>query len=107
MNKEERKSSLREQTVCVIAGVTKEQPQSPLKAIREFCKDCYGGAESGECSINQCVSKNRCPLWPFRFGKNPFHTKGDTMTDDQRQAASDRLKIARDKKSQTDEEDDE
>lgn len=60
--------------------------KSPLKAIREKCLDCCGNqySEVRECHITDC------PLWQYRMGKNPFHTR--TMTDEQKQAASKRLK---------------
>lgn len=63
--------------------------QSPLKAIRAKCLDCcYSAAE-----VKLCVAEN-CPLYPFRFGKNPFRTKRE-MTDEQREAAKARLAEAR------------
>lgn len=63
--------------------------KSPLKAIREKCLDCCCGqsAEVKNCSII------RCPLHPFRLGSNPFRTR--SMTDEQKQAAAERLKSAR------------
>ena len=59
---------------------------SPLKAIRKFCIEC-----SGESSyeVERCTSKN-CFLYPFRFGYNPFSEK--TVSDEQKQAARERLK---------------
>lgn len=103
-----RKEDCRDCKVCHIAGEEFPQPTSPVKAIRAFCMDCMGGSKSAEeGSIASCRSKGRCPLWPFRFGKNPFIDKNVNLTDEQKQAAADRLKLARDKKNQTDEEDDE
>ena len=46
-------------------------PTSPIKAIRARCVDCCGGVV-GE--VRKCTAL-RCPLWPFRIGKNPFHGK--------------------------------
>ncbi|KKL87481.1 hypothetical protein LCGC14_1934240 [marine sediment metagenome] len=40
---------------------------TPLKAIREFCKDCVGGAHW----VNDCGGDNNCVLFPFRKGHNP------------------------------------
>jgi len=39
----------------------------PLKAIREKCKDCQGGAvkEIPLCQITGCS------LWPYRLGRRP------------------------------------
>ena len=40
---------------------------TPLKAIRLKCLDCCcdSAAEVRDCEIEHC------PLWQFRFGKNP------------------------------------
>jgi hypothetical protein len=40
---------------------------SPLKVIRDHCKDCGGGSPS---EVKNCVME-RCPLFPFRFGRSP------------------------------------
>ena len=40
---------------------------TPLKAIRAKCLDCSGG-QSKEVRACQPVD---CPLYPYRFGKNP------------------------------------
>jgi hypothetical protein len=60
--------------------------KTPLKAIREKCLDCcgYQYSEVRECHITDC------PLWIYRMGKNPNH--GRIMTDEQKQAATLRLK---------------
>lgn len=42
---------------------------SPIKAIRAHCVDCCGGSTS---EVRKCTAY-RCPLWPFRMGKNVFH----------------------------------
>ena len=44
------------------------EPEPVLKAIRRKCLDCSGGskAEVADCLVRQC------PLFPFRFGKNPW-----------------------------------
>jgi hypothetical protein len=39
-----------------------------LKAIREKCLDCCAYQPS---EVAKCVS-SACPLWPYRFGRNPF-----------------------------------
>ena len=43
----------------------------PLRAIRIKCLDCccYDRKE-----VKLCATVN-CPLWPFRFGKNPYRGK--------------------------------
>lgn len=63
--------------------------KSPLKVIREKCLDCCCG-QAGE--IKNCAII-KCPLHPFRLGKNLYRTR--TMTEEQKQAAAERLKSAR------------
>jgi hypothetical protein len=48
--------------------------KSPTRAIREMCVDCMGGTslQHAKGEIAGCTSVG-CPLWPFRFGRNPFH----------------------------------
>lgn len=48
-----------------------DTPQSPIKSIRAYCVECAGDseAEARKCPATQC------PLWPFRMGKNVFHTR--------------------------------
>lgn len=45
-----------------------EEIKSPVKAIRAFCLTCVCGS-AGE--VKACPSTN-CPLYAFRFGKNPY-----------------------------------
>lgn len=63
---------------------------SPLKAIKDKCLDCCCGQKN---EVKLCPAKG-CPIWPFRLGKNPF-LKGREMTPEQREAAAQRLKQAR------------
>jgi len=44
---------------------------TPLRAIRKFCLSCLGGStkEVSTCSGNDPSCD--CPLWIYRFGKNP------------------------------------
>ena len=68
--------------------------KSPAKAIREFCIECMGGRGSGQNYtrlIEECVSIN-CPLYDFRFGKNPHHTQN--LTDVQRKERAERFKAS-------------
>ena len=53
----------------ILAGI-KKQPIG--KGIRAKCFECTGGSYKG---IRYCMEK-KCPLWPFRFGFNPFSTRG-------------------------------
>jgi hypothetical protein len=53
-------------------------PENPVKAIRAKCIDCSGGSAT---EARKCVAY-KCPLWPFRMGKNPFWGKsGDRDTE--------------------------
>lgn len=65
---------------------------SPLKAIRSKCLDCCCGVAS---EVKMC-SVTSCPLYNFRFGKG---AKRREMTDEQRQAAAERLRKARETKN--------
>ncbi len=62
---------------------------TPMKAIRAKCLDCNGTAN--EVKLCPCTD---CALWPFRLGKNP-NIKPRNLTEEQRQAAAERLKNAR------------
>lgn len=75
-----------------------EKPMSLMKAVRAKCLDCCGGNKS---VIPVCGISN-CPLYPFRLGKNPNRTRN--MTDEQRQAASERMKKAWEKRRKNKEE---
>lgn len=66
---------------------------NPVKAIREFCLDCCGDSSS---AVKECCCTN-CALHPFRLGKNPFRAKRE-MTDEQREAAKERLAKAREQR---------
>jgi len=60
------------------------------KAIRQHCIDCSGGyrLEVNRCHITTCA------LHPFRSGKDPSR-KIRRLTDEQKKAAVDRAKNAR------------
>lgn len=66
--------------------------KSPLKAIREFCIECNGGVVT---EVRTCTAPN-CPLYAYRMGKNPYAKRN--MTDEQKQAAKERLQRARESK---------
>ena len=76
-----------------------EYKTNPVKAIREKCLDCCGGSylEVEKCTVESC------PLFPFRFGKNPFRQKRE-MTEEQRNAIRDRLSKSRKTNSDSEEE---
>lgn len=44
-----------------------EKRISPMKAIRLKCLDCCCGSSN---EVKLCVAE-KCPIHPFRFGKNP------------------------------------
>jgi len=48
-------------------GGKKEVRLTSLSAIRAFCLECMGWSYS---EVEKCTSP-LCPLYPFRFGKNP------------------------------------
>lgn len=68
---------------------------SPLQSIKNFCAECMGGQQR---LVKDCTSKN-CALWEYRNGKNPNRKR--EMTDEQRQAAAERLRKAREAKNAT------
>lgn len=41
---------------------------TPIKAIREKCLDCCCGSAN---EVKLCTVE-RCALYPYRFGKNPY-----------------------------------
>ena len=61
---------------------------TPLKAIRAKCIDCCGGSKSyvATCGIPDC------PLYLYRLGRNPNRKGAGKLSDEQKQAASERLK---------------
>jgi hypothetical protein len=59
--------------------------KSPLKAIRDFCMECMMWDPE---EVGRCTAPN-CPLYHFRHGKNPYHTRRTTPA--QREAAAARL----------------
>ena len=63
---------------------------NPVKAIRAYCLECSCGATS---EVKYCPIDN-CPLYPFRFGKNPYRQRRE-MTEEEKQVLADRLKEAR------------
>ena len=62
---------------------------SVLKDVRLHCLDCCCGIAS---EVKNCQIKT-CHLWPYRMGKDTTRTR--SMTDEQKQAAAERLKSAR------------
>ena len=63
---------------------------SPIKAIRHKCLDCCAGSYT---EVEKCPAK-KCPLWHFRFGKNPFRKP---VSEERRAAAAERFRKYREK----------
>ena len=69
--------------------------KNPVKAIYAKCLDCCCGQRN---EVVLCPAQ-KCPLWPFRLGKNPYiHRTPPVLTEEQRKANTDRLKAMREKK---------
>lgn len=67
------------------------KPGTPLKAIRAFCTECFGGSVR---EIKNCTAP-RCPLYEFRLGKNPYLKR--ELTEEQRNRLSILLKENKEK----------
>lgn len=74
---------------------------SPLKAIKEFCKRCVGSyAGLKDCGGDtDCNGDGSCPLFEYRYGKNP-NRKKKVFTEDEKEAMVERMKIARESKEE-------
>lgn len=69
-----------------------ERSNNPIKRIREYCVQCVADQpkEVELCPITDC------PLYDFRFGKNPFRQKVErNLTGEQREELRSRLAEAR------------
>lgn len=67
-----------------------EKQTNPVKAIRAKCLECSNGSSN---EVRLCPIEH-CPLFPFRFGKNPYRAKRE-LTEEQREAMAARLSAAR------------
>ena len=67
-----------------------ERSNNPIKRIREYCIQCVADQpkEVELCPITDC------PLYDFRFGKNPFRAKRE-FTEEQKEALRSRMENAR------------
>lgn len=70
---------------------------TPIKAIRAKCLDCCCDQAN---EVKLCPA-TRCPLHPFRLGKNP-NIKPREYTEEQREAMRQRLKKAMEAKGDGD-----
>jgi len=71
---------------------------SPLKAIKFFCRECFGMDRRKQSQVENVelvrdCTDPMCPLFDFRLGKNPFYKS--TMTEEQKRAVVERLALAR------------
>lgn len=66
-------------------------PNKPVSAIRQFCIECVGdgGRKRASKLVRECPAV-KCPLYPFRLGKNPYHKLN--LTSEQRKLRSDLAK---------------
>ena len=67
-----------------------EKKISPIKAIRLKCLECSNGSAN---EVKLCHIE-RCPLYKFRFGKNPNRQPRE-LTEEQKEAIALRLREAR------------
>lgn len=74
-----------------------EYETNPVKAIRAYCLECVCGSSE---EVKRCHIE-KCPLFPFRQGKNPFRTKRE-YTEEQRQAMASRLAEMRKNRAKSD-----
>ena len=67
----------------------------PLKAIRLKCLDCSAGSSN---EVKLCVIPD-CPLYPYRFGKNPYRKQRE-LTEEEKAILTERLKKGKAVKSE-------
>lgn len=67
---------------------------NPVKAVRAKCMWCSNDSYR---EIELCPIKD-CPLYPFRFGKNPYRTTKE-YTEEQKKAFAERLSKVRPNKT--------
>jgi hypothetical protein len=73
--------------------VKNNKKTTPLKAIRAMCEHCNGGPLNDEYIklITDCQAFT-CPIYSFRFGKDPFNKKGFSKAEIERR--TDRLQLS-------------
>lgn len=67
-----------------------DAPTNPVKVIRAKCLDCCAGSSN---EVKLCTAE-RCPLWPCRFGKNPYRKKVE-RSEEEIAAMRERMKAIR------------
>ena len=60
--------------------------RNPVKVIRAKCLDCTCGSSH---EVELCPAE-KCPLWLWRFGKNPYRKERE-LTEEQKAAARERM----------------
>jgi len=71
--------------------MTAATPDTALRAIRAKCMDCSDGKPK---EVRDCPCGSWCPLYPWRFGKNPYR-KPRVLSEAQREALRTRLERGR------------
>jgi hypothetical protein len=68
-----------------------EKRKIPVKAMREKCIECMGGKDSEDYRrrIKECASAE-CPIFAFRFGKDPY--RHPNLSNDQRKRMAGRMR---------------
>lgn len=66
---------------------------NPVKAIRAKCLDCCCGSPY---EVERCTVE-RCALYPFRMGKNPYRPERTPAQIEASKKAGERLRAARSK----------
>lgn len=67
-----------------------DSPTNPTKVIRLKCRDCTNNQVT---EIDNCTVKT-CPLFAWRFGKNPYRAKVE-MSAERKEQMGNHLKKAR------------
>lgn len=63
-----------------IAKAAGHKPMSAARAIRAKCLDCSVG-QKNEIRLCEAI---KCPLWPFRYGKNVWDARRATSSENPR-----------------------
>lgn len=70
--------------------------QNPLLAIKAYCLGCMCGQRN---EVKLCPVE-KCELYPFRFGKNPYRKKTD-LSEDRKAELAERMRAAREKRGES------
>lgn len=76
-----------------MGSISDGAPRQLLKVVKSYCAACAPEGDVGGCTAGRCyLSLDPCPVWPFRFGKNPHI--GREQRDKLRQHAQRQYKLA-------------